>query len=209
MDAKGIDRATLMGGSLGGHLAVLVALQQPARVDRLILMGACGAWPPPGILALIGLNTLWQDPIVVDHLRRKWPSIYRRIVSSQDPVAQRLFRYQMAVRADRKQYWAEGRAASRALKSIFYHSCRPGIPSVRQPTLLVWGENDRIHLLSEGLYYRQHLPDARLVVVPNSAHEVILDQPAAMVDLVLRFMTGGTEAIQDSPEVLASLTKED
>jgi pimeloyl-ACP methyl ester carboxylesterase len=207
MDVKQIEHATLMGGSLGGHLALLVALEQPQRVDRLILMGSCGAWPEPSIFTILGLVTLWQDPLVVDHLRRNWPKIYWDIVGSDGAVAERIFKYQMAMRADLKQFWPEGRAASRSLKSIFFNSTRGRMDEIRQPTLLVWGEEDRIHLLSEGFYFRRHLPDARMVIVPDSAHEVILDQPQAMIDLVLRFMNGGTAAIDDSPQVLEELEK--
>jgi pimeloyl-ACP methyl ester carboxylesterase len=207
MNERGIDRATLMGGSLGGHLAAMVAIHHPQRVDRLILMGSCGAWPEPSIFVIAGLETLWQDPIVVDHLRRNWPKIYRDIISSDDAVARELLRYQMALRANRRAFWPEGRAASRSLKSIFYNSCRPCMDRITQPTLLVWGEDDRIHLLSEGIYFRQHLPDARLVIVPNSAHEVILDQPAVMIDLVLRFMRGGTASIEETDHVRELIAK--
>jgi pimeloyl-ACP methyl ester carboxylesterase len=201
MNEKGIQRATLMGGSLGGHFATMIAIDHPDRVDRLILMGSCGAWPQANPLVIVGLETLWQDPIVVNHLRAQWPKLYWDIVGSHTEVSERLFAYQMAMRANGRVYWDEGRAASRSLKSIFFNSCRPRMDEIKKPTLLVWGENDRIHLLSEGIYFRQHLPDARLVIVPNSAHEVILDQPQVMTDLVLRFMHGGTAAIDETPNV--------
>lgn len=199
MDARQIDRATLMGASLGGHLAMLLAIEHPERVERLVLMGSCGAWPEPGILARIGLVTIWQDPVVIDHLRRNWPKIYSDIVSSDTEVSRRLFQHQMAVMADLKAYYPAGRAASRALKSIFYHSCRSRMHQVQQPALLIWGDSDQIHLLSEAAYLRKHLPRARLAIVPDSAHQVILDQPGRFSELVLRFMRSGLEAIEDSP----------
>lgn len=199
LDQKNIDHATLMGGSLGGHLAVMVTMERPQRVDRLVLMGSCGAWPEPTIPVVVGLETIWNDPLVVDHLRRRWPVIYHDIVGSDTEVSRRLFRYQMALRANLLLYWPEGRAASRSLKSIFYNSCRPRMDKVTQPTLLIWGMDDRIHLLAEGRYFREHLRDSRLVLVPNSAHEVILDQPDEMVRLVRTFMKEGTRAIQDTP----------
>jgi abhydrolase domain-containing protein 6 len=197
MDRIQLRRATLMGGSLGGHLAVLIAIKHPDRVSRLVLMGSCGAWPRTGPLAELGLLVLWHDPIVIDHLRRYWPNIYWDIVGKHTPVSDRLFRYQMAQRAVRELYWDEGRAASRSLKSIFHTYTRPQIPEIQQPTLLIWGEHDRIHLLSEGLYFREHLPNSRLVVVPDSAHEVMLDRPEVFNRLVLAFLRDGLDAIPD------------
>ncbi len=199
MDARGIERATLMGGSLGGHLAMLIAIDHPERVNRLVLMGSCGAWPEPGILAVIGLATIWQDPIVIEHLRRNWPKIYRDIVSSNGEVSRRLLMHQLALMADLPAYAPAGRAASRALKSIFYHSCRSRMDQIRVPALLIWGDNDQIHLLPEAAFLRQHLPDARLVIVPDSAHEVILDQPARFTDLVRRFLQHGLCSIEETP----------
>lgn len=197
LDAIAVEKATLMGGSLGGHLAVLVARSHPERVERLILMGSCGAWSKTGPIAHLGLVTLWHDPIVVDHMRRNWPTIYWDIVGKHTPVSERLFRYQMALRASLEDYWPEGRAASRALKSIFYTYTRPDIACIDVPTLLIWGDDDRIHLLSEGLYFREHLPQARLVVVPDSYHEVMLDQPETFIQLVTTFMDKGLESIQE------------
>jgi len=64
--------------------------------------------------------------------------------------------------------------------------------------LLVWGEEDTIHSAADvALRFRKHLPDARLVVVPDAAHEVMVDQPEAFNDLVLTFLRFGTAAVQD------------
>ena len=108
-----------MGGSLGGHLAVLIAIKHPDRVSRLVLMGSCGAWPKTGPLAELGLLLLWHDPIVIDHIRRNWPDIYWAIVGKHTPVSDRLFRYQMAQRAVRELYWKrEGRRLDRSRASF-------------------------------------------------------------------------------------------
>jgi pimeloyl-ACP methyl ester carboxylesterase len=139
MDARGIRRASLIGGSLGGQLALMVAMERPECVDKLVLMGSSGGWPPPGFLLAGGLRVFWNDALVTDHLRRNWPDIYHKMFIRQTPVTQVWFRYEMAVRADPARFGPEGRAASRALLSIFFHSCLGRLAGLRQPTLLIWG----------------------------------------------------------------------
>jgi 4,5:9,10-diseco-3-hydroxy-5,9,17-trioxoandrosta-1(10),2-diene-4-oate hydrolase len=199
MDAMHIEKATLMGGSLGGHLALLIAINHPQRVDRLILMGSCGAWPAPGPLLTTAIHLLWNDAVVADHMRRNWPDIYRRMFIRQTEITQRIFRFQMAVRANAAVYLPEGRAESRALRSIFFNTCCGRLPQVRQPALLIWGESDHFHLLSEAHRLRRDLPNSRLVVVPDCGHEVMCDQPEVFNNLVITFLTGGLEAIRERP----------
>jgi pimeloyl-ACP methyl ester carboxylesterase len=198
MDAKEIHHASFIGGSLGGQLAMLIALSHPERVDSLVLMGSSGAWPAPGFLLAGALVVFWNDAVVVDHMRRNWPQTFRKMFLQDGPVVQRLFHYQMSMRANIRAYWREGRASSRSLRSIFFHSCLMRLREVRRPVLLVWGEHDQIHLGSEALALRAGLPDSRLVVVPDAGHEVMLDQPGAFNRVVLDFLQDGTSAVSDA-----------
>ena len=81
-------------------------------------------------------------------------------------------------------------------KSLLYSTCRDRLEEVTCPVLLVYGEHDHIHR-GENLekHYREHLPDMRLVLVPNAAHAVMVDQPAVFNRLVLEFLAGGTAAV--------------
>ncbi len=195
LDAKQVVRASFIGGSMGGHLGLLMALDHPERVDKLVIMGSSGIWPRPGIILNLALKTLWNDAIVTDYLRRNWPKIYSRISKYQTPMTQRLLRYQMAVRADATRYAPEGRASCRALRSIFYNSCRDRLAEITVPVLLIWGETDPIHPPKDAVYFRAHLPDARLVIVPDAAHEVMVDQPQTFNRLVLTFLEQGTAGV--------------
>ncbi len=197
MDAKGVTRASLIGGSVGGQLALMLAIRCPDRVDKLVLMGSSGAWPEPSLITVGALYAFWNDAVVTDHIRRNWPDIWHKMFLHQTPVAQRLFRYQMALRANRDRYWAEGRASSRTLKSIFFHSCLKDLAKVAQPTLLVWGEQDHIHLLSEARALREGIPHSRLVIVPDAGHEVMIDQPIEFNRLVQAFLAHGLDAVGD------------
>jgi 4,5:9,10-diseco-3-hydroxy-5,9,17-trioxoandrosta-1(10),2-diene-4-oate hydrolase len=197
LDARQVDRTSLIGGSLGGHVALLTALEHTERVDKLVMMGSTGDWPPPSPLMDLGFRLFWNDWIVADHIRRNWPNIFPHLFMRETDLTRRLFAYQMAVRADGRRFAAEGRASSRALKSIFYRSCQDRLDEVPVPVLLIWGVNDDIHLLANACYMRKHMPDSRLVVVQDSAHEVMIDQPDVFNETVMRFLAEGTAGIED------------
>jgi 3-oxoadipate enol-lactonase len=199
LDAKRVARTHIIGGSMGGHLALLLALEHPDRVSSLVAMGSSGYWKAPGPLLDLGFKLFWNDAVVADHMRRAWPDIFDQLFAEQTPVTRSLLRYQMAVRAHGDRYRAEGRAFSRALRSIFYNSVRDRLQEVHQPTLLIWGEDDRIHPARGAWVFRDRIPDSRLVVVPGAYHEVMIDRPNVFNRLVLDFLERGTSAIEDTP----------
>ncbi len=59
MDAKGLQRVTVIGGSLGGHLGLLLALKHPERVSKLVLMGSVGDWPAPTVMMATTTRPKW------------------------------------------------------------------------------------------------------------------------------------------------------
>lgn len=198
MDGKGIGRASIIGGSMGGHLALLLALNHPERVSKLVLMGSVGNWEPPGLLLDVAIKTLWNDGLATDFLRQQWPELYAKMFRTRTPMTEGIFHYDMALRADGPKYYPYGRAASRAFRSILKSSCRDRLGEIASPVLLVWGEEDTIHSAADvALHFREHLPDSRLVVVPDAAHEVMVDQPEVFSHLALAFLRSGTAAVHD------------
>lgn len=198
MDAKQLEHASIIGGSLGGHLGLLLALNHPERVDKLVMMGSTGAWPPPHFLLDLGIKLLWNDLIVTDYIRANWPAIHALMFKHETELTRRMLRYHLAKRADGGRFWPEGRASSRALRSIFYNSCRDRLSDVQVPVLLVWGEFDEIHPTEDAIYLRRHLPDARLYIVPDAAHEAMADQPDTFNHVVIAFLESGTAGVADN-----------
>jgi pimeloyl-ACP methyl ester carboxylesterase len=194
---RGVQRASYIGGSLGGQLAVMIALDHPEEVDKLVLMGSCGSWPKTGPVLDAALGALWSDNLAAEYLRCNWPWVYHRIVLSDTPVSREIFRYEMAVRAHPERYDPEGVAASRGLLGIFHTDLQPRISQLRQDALLVWGEQDHIHLPSEAKFFRAHLPSCKLVVVPGAGHEVILDRPEEFNRVTLQFLAEGLGPIEE------------
>lgn len=197
LDARGIDRTHVIGGSMGGHLALILALEYPERIDKLVLMGSVGNWSRVGPLAEIALATLWNDAVVAEFIRTQWPTIYGKMFARQTPYTRSLFYYQMAVRANGGKYTAEGLASARTLLSIIRTSCRDRLGELDRPVLVIWGQADTIHAARNGHDFRRLLPRSRLVIVPDAAHEVMVDQPATFNHLARAFLRDGLDAVND------------
>lgn len=188
MDAKQLRRVSVMGISMGGHLGLLLALDHPERIEKLIMVGSCGVWEKPGFLLDFVFHSLGIEWSIADHLRRNWYNIFRRLIVRPTSMTDTLLGYQMAILANRTKYAAQGRASARALRSIFYNTCRHRLGDVTQPALLLWGEGDFIHPPKDGAYMRDHLPGSRLVVFPDANHAVMIDKPDEFNRQVLEFL---------------------
>ncbi len=202
MDAKGIRRTHVVGGSLGGHLALMMAIQHPDRVSKLVLQGTVGNWPTPTGLTDFALRNVWNEPMVVDVMRWRWPDMYATLFKHPNAMTERIFRYQMALRADGGAYAPEGRMFTRAFKNIFYSSVRDKLGRIDCPALLIWGAEDTTHSPENGRYFLDHMKDAKLVIIKDAAHEVMVDQPHAFNDTVLDFLKNGTGGMAGKTTVI-------
>ena len=200
MDAKGIRRADVIGSSAGGHLALMLALAHPERVSKLVLVGTVGNWDPLTPGQDLAVKLFWSDPLAVHLLRVDWPIIFDWLFYKKTDFTRSILRYDMALRADRPLYTPYGQATGRTMKSLLYSTCRDRLGEIACPVLLIYGEHDRIHRTDHlERHFVEHLKDSRLVIVPEAAHEVMVDQPAVFNALVEGFLERGTAGVASSP----------
>ena len=180
MDALAIERATLIGHTLGGWVSALVAHQHPERVDKLILVNTAG------------LNANAPTP----------PQNYR--LPDRDGMRQSLGRtFAGAVEVTDEMVDEEARRIERpgiaeAYTSVLGYINDPGVrkqfwlpdhlPDIQTPTLVVWGADDPIIGKEHGEQAAALLPNGRLALVDNGEHIPLARQPEEFVRLVDDFM---------------------
>ncbi len=168
LDAMRFDEVVLGGNSIGGQVALAVALRHPGRISGLILSGASGAGEhqigtishrPSTQYVRSQVAHVLDRPGLVDDERIE--SIRRTLGTSQGLL--RALRYSRACRSERVV---------------------DSLGDVRCPALLVWGMNDRITPRWVAERFHAGLPQSDLVVVPDAAHAPMLEQPAAFAAAV-------------------------
>jgi pimeloyl-ACP methyl ester carboxylesterase len=188
LDALGIPRAIFIGSSYGGAVAATCALDYPDRVEKLILVGSVNNNRPLEFM----LMRLFGSRVVGD------------VVSPLLIGSRRLLRLRMKRVYDRHAWvMDERRVDARHLPLRAAGTHRAIINTVRrwdaerisrdahliqQPTLLLWGENDREIPLSDGERLHAEIPHSRLIVFLECGHLPHEEYPEAFTNVVIDFV---------------------
>jgi pimeloyl-ACP methyl ester carboxylesterase len=206
----GIDRATVVGQSFGGGVAMQFAYQFPDLCERLVLVDAGGLGREVNwILRLATLPAAeYVMPVLFPAVAQRWGDPVARFadrVGLRSVPALEIWRsYRSLTDSDSR------RAFIRTMRSVI----DPGGQSVsaidrlylaeRIPTLIVWGEKDRIIPLDHAERALRALPHSRLEVMPGVGHFPHSEDPVGFVELLKDFLrtsepsTFTTEGHRDS-----------
>ena len=186
-DLLGIKRCAIVGYSMGGRVAMRVALQAPERLWALVLESAS-----PGIAnATDRKDRVIQDARLAGRIRKEgvaafadyWQALPLFASQSRLPETVR-----QALRDQRLQHTAEGLASSlEGLGAGMQEPVLQCLRDLRLPCLLLAGALDAKY---RELAYEMAtvLPQCRAHVVPDAGHAVHLEQPAAFDDVVRDFL---------------------
>ena len=182
LDALGYDRVDVLGVSLGGVVAQQLAHQAPRRVRRLVLAatgpGLGGVPGSPRVLLALATPRRYYQP---DYYRRIAGRIYGG-QARRDPDA--LLHGSPARFVERPSV----RGYLGQLYAIAGWTSLPWLHRLRQPTLVLAGDDDPIVPLLNGRILVRRIPDARLHVVDGGGHLFLLERPAEMAALVTGFL---------------------
>jgi 2-hydroxy-6-oxonona-2,4-dienedioate hydrolase len=176
MQSQNISKATLVGNSLGGWIALEFAVQHPEMVDKLVLVDAAGLMWAPGAGPAIDLN-----PSSLASTRTLLESLfYDKKMVTHDFVLQ-VFTSHLSNN--------DGYTIQRTLAGFAQPQFEDDkLKSVHAPTLVVWGREDKLIAVDRGEKFRDGIPGAKLVVFEQCGHVPQLEKPADFSRAVVDFL---------------------
>jgi pimeloyl-ACP methyl ester carboxylesterase len=174
MDALDIGRAVVGGNSLGGHVALELALAHPERVSGLVLTGSSGLFErsfsrgvphrPTAGYVREKMEEVFYDPAMVTDA---WVESVLRTVTTRFS-ALRVLRVARAART---------------------RNIEPLLAAIEAPALLVWGRDDRVTPPGVAERFHQLMPRSWMVFLPRCGHAAMLEQPAAFTAVLRNWLT--------------------
>lgn len=179
MQALDIESYHVLGHSMGGQVALHLALAEPQAVESLILVSSAGLEEASG---RPNLPTFLIDAVFQNYGLQRL-AFYRMVddpaVASRENF-DRFFYFNRQIPAETLRRMSEDAADSSGLAAR--------LEEVDQSVLLIWGREDRIIPWQQGERLDQKLPQSQLVVLENCGHLPFLEKPQALSEHALQFL---------------------
>jgi pimeloyl-ACP methyl ester carboxylesterase len=191
LDQLGVDRATVVGHSMGGSVAQRLAAWWPDLVDRLVLISST----TDKYMRRLG----WASPLMAAYI-----PAFVTVVLHNNFMRRLQLKF---ILADASQVTPETvrelsspgriRGQARSYKQLMIDRNRDravDLEAIKAPTLIIWGDRDRLVSVRNGKLLAAAIADAKLVVIRDAGHLVPEEQPEALNRLITDF--AGTSPLE-------------
>jgi pimeloyl-ACP methyl ester carboxylesterase len=195
LETLGVSAATLVGNSMGGFVSAELAIAYPQRVERLVLVSAAG------------ISTYRHRDVerIEPYLRRLAPMVAAYTgwtAARSDWVSRRgglrnltlgmIARHPGRLPAPlaAEQLRGAGKPGfMQALRANIDYPVRERLPEIACPTLIVWGEEDKVIPVADASVFEELIPNSRKVIFEDTGHVAMLERPASFNRLLADFMS--------------------
>jgi 3-oxoadipate enol-lactonase len=187
LDELGVPAVNLVGVSYGAEVAMHFVLKYPERVTRLVLGTAASELTP----LLKAFAQSWEVAAAerdgLKFFKLFVPSVYgsKYLQTQGEWLVQRAEAFARTVSED----WFAG--FGNLLKNFYTLSITDRLRQIRVPTLVVAAEEDLIKPIVLSKLIKNAIPQAEMVIVPDSGHAAIFEKPEEFNTVVLGFLTKG------------------
>lgn len=162
MKYKELDNVTLLGNSLGGHIALVCTLEIPEKIHSMVLTGSSGLYEN----AFGGSFPRREDK---EYLRQKIAVTFYDPEVATDELVDEVFK----IVNDRNKLI---RILAMA-KSAIRHNMSKDLEKFKMPACLLWGKNDTITPPEVAEEFHKNLPDSELYWIDKCGHAAMMEHP--------------------------------
>jgi pimeloyl-ACP methyl ester carboxylesterase len=181
LEGLNVERASLVGNSMGGWIAALYALKYPKRVERIVLADAAGFAPPKEVdlSTLSGLN-----PSTREQTRYLMNLVFFNPLFKSEANVDATLAARISA--------GDGYTIQSLVESIYRNEdmLDGKLAGIKQPTLILWGREDGLTPLArEGEKFKREMPSAQFVVFEQCGHVPQVEKAAEFNAAVLKFLS--------------------
>src|SRR4030042_1049591 len=195
MIVQDVDKAALIGESMGGAIVLQFALQYPHQVEKMVLADSAGLGKKVAIYLRIGslpiLGELFTRPS-----RKGSAQLSRRLFYNQDLITNQMIQegYEMSsLPGDHRCLLSALRSMCNiwSVKSDVYRPILDRLEEIRVPTLIIWGAQDRLLPVAHAHLAAKRVPNARLHIFDPCGHVPNIERAQEFNALVIDFLSNG------------------
>jgi pimeloyl-ACP methyl ester carboxylesterase len=203
LDAVGVRSVAVVGTSMGGRVALELALKFSPRLNKLVLVNSLGLGRPQLQLVypLVTLPRIGEAAMRVarEAVHRMPPAVIRRFAArytgaqadleqTMDDVYLGMLREMFAAEGYAEAYLATVRSMVRPAAVFGAHDLTPQLRRLHVPVLLVWGSEDPLFPLAHATRAHRELPGSQLAVIEGAGHTPQAERPDEFNRVLNRFL---------------------
>jgi Predicted hydrolases or acyltransferases (alpha/beta hydrolase superfamily) len=187
LDHLGIEKAHFLGNSMGGMITLKIALEQPHRIDRMILMAPGGGTAVTSIFPTAGIKTLVSfydgDGPSIERLRGFIDQFVYDPSAITEELVQERFKAAMDPRIVAQPPIRPGPGG---MPEELWRDAR--LTQLPHETLILWGREDRVLPVDTGFTLMKQIPNARFLIMPKCGHWVQWEKADEFNTIVAEFL---------------------
>jgi pimeloyl-ACP methyl ester carboxylesterase len=187
IDALGLTKVDLLGFSLGGFIAQVIAQERPGLVRRIILAGTA----PAGGEGITSVGTVLQEALTRAGAENRHPKHLLFFRPSKDSQkAADAFLARLNERKEDRDVTVSNESIHAQVTAItkWGMAAAGSLGAIKQPVLVVNGDNDIMAPTINSVELARKLPNAELSIFPDAGHGAIFQYHGAFVEQALRFL---------------------
>ncbi|AHM61899.1 alpha/beta hydrolase fold containing protein [Flammeovirgaceae bacterium 311] len=207
MDSLSVQKAHLVGHSMGGQLALLLALEQPQRVSSLVLAAPAGietftTQEATGLKAYAAAS--FQQKQSEEQIRQSWAMNFSAMPAETEP----LIRARLALN-EYDYYPTYAQVLQAGVSGMLEAPVASRLGEIKMPALIVFGAEDKLipnrylhpGLTTEAIAQQAQtvIPDSQLVLLPAAGHLLQFEQPEAFNKALLQFLKLNSTTKKSTP----------